>query len=155
MTAAAGRGLVALSTSEQVLEGDLGELLLRLHREEFAVDHVERLAVVEGVPRPHELRVWQLAGVRQVSIEVVAVDAGVEVDPAPLADLPLPRPPVAHPRRPALEALLQALLLFFSLSQADWPPALCPRARLTQIDAEGKTSATSREQATGVPRQPR
>jgi hypothetical protein len=61
-----------------------GAVFVRAQR---VVQHLEVIAVIEEVPAPDELRVGELAGVRDQLVEVVAVEAIVEVGPATLADI--------------------------------------------------------------------
>jgi hypothetical protein len=65
----------------------------------------------------------ELAGVGELPIEVMAVEAGVQVGPTTFTDLTRPGLPEAHPYVTALEALPQVLLLlFFSTTNGDDVP---------------------------------
>ena len=80
-----------------------------------AVSHVEVVAVVQLRTRSDELRVRQLAGVRDSPVEVMAVQAAVEIAPASVTDLPGAWfGPVTTPRGATSVALAHCLALPFS-----------------------------------------
>ena len=115
--------LLRLSAPEQTVPGGLGPGATVLEGLQGRIDHLELLAVVQQIPAAHESRRGQVAAVRHGPVEIVAVEACVEVGPTTLADLTGTRPAVACPNRPALEALLQVSLLFSSLRGCTPAPA--------------------------------
>jgi len=93
--------------------------------------------------------VGKLAGVGDLPIEIVAVEASVQVSPTALTDLPGSRPPESRPNSPALEALLQVfpplLFSFDPAASAAWhylPPA---------FSATGKRPARANSSSPAAP----